>query len=78
MRSTFGVHAKKRKHAWIRPDKNFKSQIDYILVNNRYKNCLTKCRPITKPDCGTDHNYGGCKYKNTIEQKLEGEGKEEN
>ena len=56
IRSTFGVQAKKRRHTWIRPDGIFKSQIDRILVNNRYKNCLTKCRPITKPDCGTDHN----------------------
>ena len=30
IRSTFGVQAKKRRHTWIRPDGNFKLQIDHI------------------------------------------------
>ena len=56
IRSTYGTQPKKRRHTWIRSDGKVKSQIDYMLNNNRYRSSLTKCRLINKPDCGTDHN----------------------
>ena len=32
------------------------SLIDYMLVDAKHSKSLCKCRPITRPDCGTDHN----------------------
>ena len=56
IKSTSGVQAKERRHIWVSPNGKLEKQIDYILINQRYRNCLRQSRPITKPDCGTDHN----------------------
>ena len=32
------------------------SLIDYMLVDAKHSKSLCKCRSITWPDCGTDHN----------------------
>ena len=36
--------------------KNKKNQIDYILMDNRYKNGVTNSKSRPGADCGTDHN----------------------
>ena len=40
----------------MRADGKLKKQMDYILINQRYRNCLRQNSPITKLDCGTNYN----------------------
>ena len=55
-RSTQYQTAKKRRFTWKHPSGNNMSLIDYMLVDAKHSKSLCKCRPITRPDCGTDHN----------------------
>src|SRR6218665_744550 len=40
----------KRKLTWESPDGKTKNMIDFIIVNNRWKSTVTKCRTFTRPD----------------------------
>ena len=72
IRSTYGTQPKKRRYTWIRSDGKVKSQIDYMLINNRYRSSLTKCRPINKPDCGADHNMVVGNYRIKLNKRWNG------
>ena len=56
IRSTQYQTAKKRRCTWKHPSGNNMSLIDYMLVEAKHSKSLCKCRPSTRPDCGTDHN----------------------
>ena len=56
IRSTQYQTAKKRRFTWKHPSGNNMSLIDYMLVDANHSKSLCKCRPNTRPDCGTDHN----------------------
>jgi len=45
----------KRKWTWESPDGKTKNIIDFIIINNRWKNTVTKCRTFTGPDTASDH-----------------------
>ncbi|KAG1653072.1 LINE-1 retrotransposable element ORF2 protein [Nymphon striatum] len=44
------------KHTWISPDGKTRNQIDYILVNQRFKNSVKNCKSRPGAYCGSDHN----------------------
>ena len=44
------------RHTWISPDSKTKNQIDYILVEKRFRNGIKNCKARPDADCGSDHN----------------------
>jgi exonuclease III len=44
------------KVTWISPDNKTCNQIDYILVDKRYRNGVRNCKARPGADCGSDHN----------------------
>ena len=43
-------------HTWTSPDGRTKNQIDYVLVDKRYRNGIQNCKAKPGADCGSDHN----------------------
>ena len=44
------------RHTWTAPDGKTKNQIDYIMIDKRYRNGITNCKTRPGADCGSDHN----------------------
>ncbi|XP_037789312.1 uncharacterized protein LOC119584717 [Penaeus monodon] len=40
---------------WKSPGDSTRNQIDYILMQERYRNSITSCRSMPGADCGSDH-----------------------
>ena len=43
------------RHTWISPDGNTKNQIDYILIDKRFRNGVTNSKAAQSADCDSDH-----------------------
>ena len=54
--NTMFQHHARRKWTWLSPDTNTRNQIDYITINNRFKNSITQCKTYPGADCNSDHN----------------------
>ena len=48
---------------WKSPDNVTKNQIDYITINNRFRNSVQQSTSNPDADCGSDHNPVICKLK---------------
>ena len=44
------------RHTWSAPDGITKNQIDYILVDKRFRNGVRNSKDRPGADCGSDHN----------------------
>jgi hypothetical protein len=44
-----------RQWTWESPDQKTHNKIDYIMINNRWKNCVTNARSFPSADIGSDH-----------------------
>ncbi|KAI5728841.1 hypothetical protein M8J77_021978 [Diaphorina citri] len=44
------------RHTWTSPDGNYKNQIDFVCVSNRFRNSVTNAKAKPGSDCGSDHN----------------------
>ena len=44
-----------RLWAWKSPGDNTRNQIDYILINSRFRNALQVAKTFPGADCGSDH-----------------------
>ena len=44
------------QHTWISSDKQTKNQIDYVLVDKRFKNGIQNSKSMPGADCESDHN----------------------
>lgn len=55
MNTAFYQRKDNRKWTWESPDGKTKNMIDFVLINNRWKSCVTMCRAFPKPDVGSDH-----------------------
>ena len=44
-----------RQWMWESPDQKTHNKIDYIMINNKYKNCVTNARSFPSADIGSDH-----------------------
>ena len=50
----FEQHAR-RLWTWKSPGDNTRNQIDYILINSRFRNALLVAKTFPGADCGSDH-----------------------
>src|SRR3984885_9220133 len=53
--NTWFEQPKRRLYTWTSPDGKHKNQIDYILINKRWKSTINDVRTKPGADCGTDH-----------------------
>uniref|UniRef100_A0A8D9FJ87 Craniofacial development protein 2 n=1 Tax=Cacopsylla melanoneura TaxID=428564 RepID=A0A8D9FJ87_9HEMI len=44
------------RHTWTSPGGNTKNQIDYICINQRYRNAILNAKARPGADCSSDHN----------------------
>lgn len=54
--NTMFDHHPRRRYTWKAPGDRCRSQIDYILVRERFKNQMKDCRAYAAPDIDSDHN----------------------
>ncbi|XP_017302944.1 craniofacial development protein 2-like [Diaphorina citri] len=54
--NTWFYQKQSARHTWTSPDGNHKNQIDFICVNNRFRNSITNAKSRPGADCGSDHN----------------------
>ena len=54
MNPSFKNHPR-RSWTWKSPGDRTRNQIDYILIQERYRNFITSCRSMPDADCGSDH-----------------------
>ena len=53
--NTWFEQPKRRLYTWTSPDGKHRNQIDYILINKRWKSTINDVRTKPGADCGTDH-----------------------
>jgi len=53
--NTWLEQPKVRLYSWTSPEGKHKNQIDYILINKRWKSTIQDVRTKPGADCGTDH-----------------------
>ena len=53
--NTLFRHSMNRRATWISPDYKTKNQIDYILIQDKWKNKVKNCRSYHSADIGSDH-----------------------
>ena len=54
--NTFFEQKETSRYTWTSPDGKTRNQIDYILVNNRFRNSIKNSKSRPGADCGSDHN----------------------
>jgi len=70
IKSTMFPHKEVHKGTWRSPDGRYVNQIDHILVNSRFSNCILDVRTFRGADCGSDHFLVVGKLKVTL-KKIE-------
>ena len=56
------MNHKRRLYTWTSPDGDTKNQIDYILVNRRWRTSVSAIRTLPGTDCGSDHEMLMCEF----------------
>jgi hypothetical protein len=54
---------KRRRWTWRSLGRNIKNPIDFIMVQERFRNALKSCKAYLGADCGSDHNLVIAKMK---------------
>ncbi|CAG4924021.1 unnamed protein product [Colias eurytheme] len=49
-------HHPRRLYTWTSPGARYRNQIDYIIVNSRWRSSVRNVKTFPGADCGTDHN----------------------
>ncbi|XP_070168800.1 craniofacial development protein 2-like [Polyergus mexicanus] len=52
--TVFKQHIRKQ-YTWTSPDNRTKNQIDYILINSRWRSAILSAKTLPGADCGSDH-----------------------
>ncbi|XP_031765000.1 craniofacial development protein 2-like [Galleria mellonella] len=52
--SCFKYH-NRRLYTWRSPGDRYRNQIDYIIINERWRSSITNVRTFPSSDCGSDH-----------------------
>src|SRR5881296_65406 len=53
--NTWFQQRKSAQHTWISPDKVTKNQIDFVLVDKRFRNGIQNSKSMPGADCDADH-----------------------
>ena len=64
--NTMFMNHKRRLYTWTSPDGDTKDQIDYILVNSRWRTSVSATRTLLGADCGSDHEMLMCEFKSRL------------
>lgn len=69
-------HHTRYMYTWVSPDQ-YKNQIDYILVNSRWRSSVRDSKTYPGATCGSDHQllYAEFKLKFSIPRKKRARGK---
>ena len=54
--NTLFQQPKRRTYTWRSPGDIHRSQIDYILISQRFRNCVKQTKTYPGADIGSDHN----------------------
>ena len=54
--NTWFTQPNRRKYTWISPDGKTRNQIDYIMINTRFRNSVKQAKTYPGADIGSDHN----------------------
>ena len=54
--NTWFKHHPRRRYTWKHMNGVSRNQIDYILINNRFRNSITNAKACPGADCYSDHN----------------------
>jgi exonuclease III len=54
--NTWYQQKKSARHTWTAPGRDVKNQIDYVLVDNRFRNGVLNSKAMPGADCESDHN----------------------
>ena len=54
--NTLFEHPLRRRYTWKQPGDGHRNQIDYILIKDRFRNCIKQARAYPGADIGSDHN----------------------
>ena len=54
--NTFFEHPKRRVYSWKNPDDTVCNQIDFIMINNRFKNSFKDIKTYPGADIDLDYN----------------------
>ena len=54
--NTWFKHDPRKLWTWRSPGGRYKNQIDYIIINKRFRNAVTQVKTYPGADCNTDHN----------------------
>uniref|UniRef100_A0A8D8SMX4 Craniofacial development protein 2 n=1 Tax=Cacopsylla melanoneura TaxID=428564 RepID=A0A8D8SMX4_9HEMI len=54
--NTFFQHRTSRLYTWKSPDRRTRNQIDFVLINQRFRNSITDMRTYPGADIRSDHN----------------------
>jgi hypothetical protein len=61
--NTYFQHKASRKWTWSHPNEKSKNMIDFIMINQRWKNCILDSRSFPSADIGSDHQLVMCKLR---------------
>ena len=61
--NTWFKHHNRRRWAWRSPNGVVKNQIDYITINERFRNSITQAKTYPGADCGSDHVPVICNFR---------------
>jgi len=53
--NTMFKHHPRRLYTWKSPGDRFRNQIDFIMVNARWRTSVTNCKTFPGAECGSDH-----------------------
>src|SRR5206468_3756161 len=54
--NTWFQQKRSAQHTWISPDKEAKNQIDYVLIDKRFRNGIQNSKSMSGADCESDYN----------------------
>ncbi|KAK3733300.1 hypothetical protein RRG08_037093 [Elysia crispata] len=61
--NTWFEHHPRRLWTWLSNDDETKNQIDYILIDKRFRNGMINIKTLPRADCNSDHNLLMSKIK---------------
>ena len=53
---TLFQHQKRHLYTWKKPGDNTRNQIDFICINQRFRNTVQQCKTCPGADCNSDHS----------------------